>query len=82
MKPNTWGWVRFIVLGIGLIILLSFHSLTNGSLWQISIGINVVWLLSFFICEVLFWRCPECGEALPRGAIHMKFCPNCGKALK
>ncbi len=81
MKPNTWGWFRFVCIFAVLCLSFFFRYIGGTDLYlEITTIIIGLLLVAIFILEVIFWRCPSCEKPLPR-AVKVKYCSHCGKEI-
>ena len=81
MKPKTAriliGYLFFALFFVGFFSLIA-PAPVNYILWVL-LACDVV---SIFVVELVFWRCPNCRRLLPStGMITMQHCPYCGQDL-
>ena len=71
--------VRHIILILGTLV---FLSLIIVGLFQMLafLWVSVILCVALLVFNLMFWRCPHCGEHLGRDV--PTFCPHCGAKLE
>ena len=62
-------------------LILAVAGLLVGELRVLFLILALAAALASAVVKSMFWRCPKCGELLPKGGIPDR-CPKCGEILE
>ena len=83
MKPST-AKIAMIACSVGALmaLLLAMVYMQTETILYIAGGVGIALMAASYVIQMLFWKCPCCGKALPsRGFWKLTHCPLCKNEL-